>query len=331
MTFADAEEFTQSLGQIVAGSWRQIELAHRLGVPKALGFPTTRSWVEDRLGGYVKLSITERIDATKELIKTKKLSQREAADILGVGVATVNRDLAGDVPNGTTTTEDTEENQSPHAPNGTPAPCSIDSETGESLDATADADVSDPKGHHLARNTGNNEWYTPAEDIERARKVLGAIDLDPASSAVAQKVVRAVKFFTREDDGLAQEWSGRVWLNPPYAKGGIEPFVAKLVAEYRAGNVTSAIMLTNNSGDTEWFHKAAAHASAICLTRGRIKFEDPNSDRAAPLQGQAFFYFGASARRFASLYAPAGIVLLPYRDDPAASTAPEQPTTSPEV
>lgn len=97
----DAEEFTQSLGQIVAGSWRQIELAHRMGVPKALGFENTRQWVEERLGGYVKLSITERIDATKELVETKGLSQREAADVLGVDPMTVNRDLRKSVENAT--------------------------------------------------------------------------------------------------------------------------------------------------------------------------------------------------------------------------------------
>jgi N6-adenosine-specific RNA methylase IME4/predicted transcriptional regulator len=95
MNREDAEEYTQSLGQIVAGSWRQIELAHRLGVPRSLGFANTRQWVEDRLGGYVKLSITERIDAAKQLIEGGK-SQREAADILGVTQATVSGDLKAD-------------------------------------------------------------------------------------------------------------------------------------------------------------------------------------------------------------------------------------------
>jgi N6-adenosine-specific RNA methylase IME4 len=91
MNREDAEEYTQSLGQIVAGSWRQIELAHRLGVPRSLGFANTRQWVEDRLGGYVKLSITERIDAAKQLIEGGK-SQREAADILGVSEKTIRND-----------------------------------------------------------------------------------------------------------------------------------------------------------------------------------------------------------------------------------------------
>ena len=92
MNLQDAEEFTQSLGQIVAGSWRQIDLAHRFGVPKALGFENTRQWVEERLGGYVKLSITERIEATKQLTD-QGMSQREVADVLGVSLGTVNNDV----------------------------------------------------------------------------------------------------------------------------------------------------------------------------------------------------------------------------------------------
>lgn len=69
--------------------------------------------------------------------------------------------------------------------------------------------------------TGENEWYTPAEHLERARQVLGSIDLDPASSDFAQQRVKAAQHFTIEDDGLKREWAGRVWLNPPYAQPAI--------------------------------------------------------------------------------------------------------------
>lgn len=64
--------------------------------------------------------------------------------------------------------------------------------------------------------TGEFERYTPAEYIAAVREVLGEIDLDPASSALAQETVRAIEHFTVDDDGLAQEWHGRVFLNPPY-------------------------------------------------------------------------------------------------------------------
>lgn len=86
----DAEEYTQSLGQIVAGSWRQIALAKRIGVPKALGL-STESWVNERLGGYVRLSISERREAVKELAAEGN-SNRAIADILGVDEGTIRGD-----------------------------------------------------------------------------------------------------------------------------------------------------------------------------------------------------------------------------------------------
>ena len=74
-------------------------------------------------------------------------------------------------------------------------------------------------------DTGEFERYTPAQYIEAARRVLGEIDLDPASCEVAQRTVKAVEYFTAKDDGLEQEWHGRVWLNPPYAQPVIAQFV----------------------------------------------------------------------------------------------------------
>jgi hypothetical protein len=50
--------------------------------------------------------------------------------------------------------------------------------------------------------TGENEWHTPVEYLEMARRVLGAIDLDPATTEAAQRVVKAAKYFTKETDGL---------------------------------------------------------------------------------------------------------------------------------
>ena len=62
----DAEDYTQALGQVVAGGWRQIALGLRLGVPKALNL-SVDEWVKQRLGGYVKYSIAERQEAVKAL------------------------------------------------------------------------------------------------------------------------------------------------------------------------------------------------------------------------------------------------------------------------
>jgi 16S rRNA G966 N2-methylase RsmD len=96
MNQQDAEEFTQSLGQIVAGSWRQVALAKRLGVPQALGL-SVEDWVNDRLGGYVKMSIPERREAVKELVSAGH-SVPDAAEIVGVERTTAWRDVANATP-----------------------------------------------------------------------------------------------------------------------------------------------------------------------------------------------------------------------------------------
>lgn len=95
---ADAEEYTQALGQVVAGGWRQVALGKRLGVPEALGL-TLEQWVDGRLGGYVRLSIPERREAVGELTALVEnggqgLSNRAAAQVLGVDAETVRRDNA---------------------------------------------------------------------------------------------------------------------------------------------------------------------------------------------------------------------------------------------
>lgn len=157
--------------------------------------------------------------------------------------------------------------------------------------------------------TGNNEWYTPAKYVEMARRVLGGIDLDPASSEVAQRTVGATAYFTSEQDGLVQSWRGKVWLNPPYAQPFIAQFITKLSEELDAGRVMAAIVLTHNYTDTAWFHEAADGANAICFTRGRIRFVDETGAECAPTQGQAFFYFGSDTPLFAKVFSEVGFVV----------------------
>lgn len=163
--------------------------------------------------------------------------------------------------------------------------------------------------NHRAQGTGENEWYTPQEHIDAAYKVLGAIDLDPASSEIANQRVQAGRIFTITDDGLTKEWGGKVWMNPPYAQPHIANFIEKLASEYEAGRVTEAIALTHNYTDTQWFHRAALSCAAICFTRGRIGFLSPEGKRAAPTQGQAFFYYGSKAEQFIEAFCRIGFVV----------------------
>ncbi|MDI6028325.1 DNA N-6-adenine-methyltransferase [Corticibacterium sp. UT-5YL-CI-8] len=172
-----------------------------------------------------------------------------------------------------------------------------------------DADNDNEPHNHRAQGTGENEWYTPAQYIELARSVMGGFDVDPASNPIAQEKVRAATYYTEETNGLDKPWNGRVWLNPPYAQPAISHFADKTVEEVQAGRCVEAVVLTHNYTDTGWFQKLAKVASAICFTKGRIRFESPSGEKASPTQGQAFFYFGSNAIKFAEVFRDTGFVV----------------------
>lgn len=153
----------------------------------------------------------------------------------------------------------------------------------------------------------SNEWYTSSEYIEAARDVLGAIDLDPASHPAANEVVKAAQFFTAEDDGLSQEWQGRVWLNPPW--GDIGPtFVARLIESYEQGGVTAAILLVNaHATDTIWFQPLWDYL--LCFTCPRIRYWQPDGGGNSPTHGSVFVYFGPEPERFYEVFAPFGAIV----------------------
>jgi hypothetical protein len=162
---------------------------------------------------------------------------------------------------------------------------------------------------HVANNSGNNEWYTPADYIEAAREVMGSIDIDPASNDIAQETVKAAVYYTAETNGLDKEWRGNVWMNPPYASDLIGKFIDKLVGELP--NIEQAIVLVNNATETEWFGKLISRANAVCFPRSRVKFYMPDGKTGAPLQGQAVIYFGEHKERFAEVFSGKGWCAIP--------------------
>jgi phage N-6-adenine-methyltransferase len=123
--------------------------------------------------------------------------------------------------------------------------------------------------NHRAQGTGDNEWYTPVKYLDLVRIVFGGeIDLDPASTEFANKTVQAKRIFTVEDDGLSQEWGGKVWLNPPYGKA-ISKFVAKANLESTKG--ITVVCLVPARTDTRWWWDSCIHHE-IRFIKGRIKF-----------------------------------------------------------
>lgn len=161
----------------------------------------------------------------------------------------------------------------------------------------------------VTKHTGEMEWYTPEEYIKRVRKVLGTIDLDPASTKLAQKIVKAEQFYTEAKDGLKQAWFGNVFLNPPYKQPAASLFVNRLCDDYEGSAIDAAILLTNSNTDTDWWQRAAGLASAVCFTDGRISFYNAAGDWSSPTNGQTFCYLGKRPADFRHVFNKVGICM----------------------
>ncbi|MCC7424469.1 MAG: hypothetical protein IT428_29735 [Planctomycetaceae bacterium] len=179
----------------------------------------------------------------------------------------------------------------------------LSGEVPEMAEPIGDADDAKP---HVARNSGNNECYTPAAIVNAAREALGGLDLDPASCEEANAVVRAERFYAIADDGLSLPWAGRVFLNPPYSTDLISQFIGKLTWHVDAGDVEAAVVLVNNATETGWFADLVALSSAVVFPYGRVRFWKPAGDTGSPLQGQAIAYVGPEPERFLEAFAEIG-------------------------
>lgn len=154
----------------------------------------------------------------------------------------------------------------------------------------------------------SNEWYTPAKYIEAARSVMGSIDLDPASCELANQTVRAARYYTQEDNGFACEWSGNVWLNPPFGKTRNQSnqglFVKRLVREYEAGHVSQAILLITPKSTCSYFEPLWDYP--ICFADHHVKFHRPGGAIKDQMFGVCFVYLGDNEARFIRIFSKFG-------------------------
>ncbi len=121
-------------------------------------------------------------------------------------------------------------------------------------------------GHERPFRGATDDWLTPPHVL----KALGKFDLDPCAS-LQQSKKTATRQFTIKDDGLMQDWFGRVWLNPPYGEQ-TERWLAKLA---KHGN---GIALVYARTETKmFFDHVWASASGIFFLKGRLSFGSPDN------------------------------------------------------
>lgn len=130
------------------------------------------------------------------------------------------------------------------------------------------------------------EWYTPPYILE----ALGNdFDLDPC--APKKDWYTAKKCFTKEDDGLVQDWKGFVFLNPPYSQPELKLFVKK-ISEHGNG----IALIYSKVGNTMFHEFVWDKATSIYFLRKRIRFIDINGEEGrSPNANNCFVAYGGKA------------------------------------
>lgn len=117
------------------------------------------------------------------------------------------------------------------------------------------------------KTTASDEWQSPPEIVN----ALGKFDLDPCAT---ERSAKAPAFFTKEQDGLKQDWFGRVWCNPPYSQPALYRFCEKM-AEHGNG----ILLIFARTGNKVWQEIIFPKATAILFLRKRIQFIDNQGHR----------------------------------------------------
>lgn len=111
-----------------------------------------------------------------------------------------------------------------------------------------------------------SEWYTPQYLFDVLDREFH-FTLDPCST---DENAKCEKHFTKEQDGLNQDWSGEtVFCNPPYGREIID-WVRKCYEHFVGGG--TAVMLIPARTDTKWFHQYVYGKAEVRFIKGRVKF-----------------------------------------------------------
>jgi phage N-6-adenine-methyltransferase len=118
-------------------------------------------------------------------------------------------------------------------------------------------------------------WATPDDFYQRLHKVF-RFETDVCATSDNAKCER---FFSPEDDGLAQHWTGVCWMNPPYGRG-IGEWIKK-ARERSKSNGATVVCLLPARVDTRWWHDHCARGE-VYFIKGRLKFGDAKHSAPFP-------------------------------------------------
>lgn len=128
----------------------------------------------------------------------------------------------------------------------------------------------------------STEWGTPGELFDCLNQAFD-FTLDACATPDNAKCPR---FFSPQENSLAQEWRGRIWLNPPYGRG-IDAWLRKAIVSAQAGALVVALLPART--DTAWWQDLVAPHALVYYLRGRLVFE--GAPHNAPFGSALAIYF----------------------------------------
>ena len=168
----------------------------------------------------------------------------------------------------------------------------------------------------------NPEWYTPPKFIEMARSVMGTIDTDPASNEIAQEWIKAKKYYTKQNNGYCQNWTGNVWCNPPYGRDVRSAYgdkknipvayywLSKGIQLYRDKKINQILFLVNRT-EASWYKDLTVNFNAICEVTKRIAFFDSKGKPSKSARYyNDFLYLGNNCQKFDCVFGEIGRVTV---------------------
>lgn len=164
---------------------------------------------------------------------------------------------------------------------------------------------------YINQNSGDVEKYTPAKVIRLVLRVLKRIDLDPASCARANEVVKARTYFTKDDtvSSLRKNWFGKVWMNHPFSRMNNKIWIKKLVYEYEKGNVEEACCITFANTSEKWFRPLHNYTQCYFYERTNYLDHKGRATTDAP-KGSVLTYLGVNISLFAEVFCEVGSIKI---------------------
>ena len=137
-------------------------------------------------------------------------------------------------------------------------------------------------GSNAMFTSASEEWATPQDLFDRLNDEFH-FTIDACATKENAKVIR---FFTKDQDGLKQDWTGEtVWCNPPYGRH-IKHWIYKAYKHFIGGG--TSVLLVPARTDTQWFHEYVYGKAEIRFIKGRLKYG--NAKYNAPFPSMIVIY-----------------------------------------